>query len=130
MFETLFSMGSKESNLIEGRKKKKAAIIIGAWVPVAVGLAYLPEWATPLPSFVNIIITLKTSILFKLRFLNSKWAVTLLVAKSLLAASKVVFPFKASGASASAVKTTTTADKAFGFLCTQGFVRALQHQIL
>jgi hypothetical protein len=75
------------------------------------------------------IITLKASTLFKLSFLNSKWAVALLVAKSLLAASKVVFLFKASGASASAVKTTATADKAFGFLWTQGFVRALQHQI-
>jgi hypothetical protein len=140
IFETLFSMGSKESNLTEGRKEKKAAVVVGAGAAAAVGLAYLPQWAAPLPSLVKII-AVKASTLFKLSFLNSKRAVALSVAKSLPGASKVVLPLKASAAktasasaaktaSASAVKAAATADKAFGFPWAQGFVRALQRQTL
>lgn len=132
IFETLFSMGSKGSNLTEGRKEKKAAVVVGAGAAAAVGLAYLPQWAAPLPSLVKII-AVKASTLFKLSFLNSKRAVALSVAKSLPGASKVVLPLKASAAktaSASAVKAAATAEKAFGFPWAQGFVTALQRQTL
>lgn len=129
ILETLFP-GTMKPNNPQASQEKKAAVVVGAGAAAAFGLAYLPHWAAPLTPLLKFS-TVKASTLLKIGFLNSKRAVALAIAKGIPGASKVILPMQASAAksaSASAVKTVISAEKAQA--AAQGLVSGLQRQTL